>query len=69
MVKLVKNNGQYKLTVPVDLVRDKGWDTGTRFRFVEDTDGNITLKVISAKEKPVTEYTEAKTAKPRVGKQ
>jgi len=45
-VKLVKNNGQYKLTLPIDLVRDKGWAPGTEFRFVEDTEGKVYLKVI-----------------------
>lgn len=49
MVKLVKNNGQYKLTIPIDLIRDKGWQPGTEFRFIEDKDGNITLKVIQPK--------------------
>jgi hypothetical protein len=49
MVKLVKNNGQYKITLPIDLVKDKGWDPGTEFRFIEDKDGNITLKVIKPK--------------------
>lgn len=46
MVKLVQNNGQYKLTLPIDLVRDKKWDAGTEFRFVEDTEGNVWLKPI-----------------------
>ncbi len=47
MVKLVENNGQYKLTIPVDLVRDKGWEPGTEFRFVEDLEGNVFLRVIT----------------------
>ena len=50
MVKLVKNNGQYKITIPIDLIRDKGWDAGTEFRFIEDKDGNITLKPILPKD-------------------
>ena len=49
MVKLVKNNDQYKLTIPVDLVRDKGWTPGTEFRFVEDKEGNVTLRAIAPK--------------------
>ncbi len=49
-MKLVKNNGQYRLTIPIDLVRDKQWNAGTEFRFIEDKDGNITLKVIEKKE-------------------
>lgn len=46
MVKLVENNGQYKLTVPLDLIKDKQWKPGTEFRFVEDADGRVFLKVI-----------------------
>lgn len=50
MVKLVENNGQYKLTVPIDIVRDKGWDAGADIRFVEDLEGNIFLRVIGGKQ-------------------
>lgn len=50
MVKLVENNGQYKLTLPIDIIRDKGWAAGTEFRFVEDVNGNIILKPIERKE-------------------
>jgi len=63
VVKLVKNNGQFKLTVPVDLVRDKGWNAGTRFRFIEDALGNITLKAIEPQTK------DSIPSKPRGGKQ
>ncbi len=58
-MKLVKNNGQYKLTLPVDLVRDRGWAPGTEFRFIEDKDGNITLKPIA----PRTEEKKQKEGK------
>ena len=46
MVRLVKNGPQFKLTIPLDLVKDKGWEAGTEFRFVEDQDGNVTLRPI-----------------------
>lgn len=46
MVRLVENNGQFKITLPIDIIRDKGWEAGTEFRFVEDADGNIILKPI-----------------------
>ncbi len=46
MVRLVKNGPQFKLTIPLDLIKDKGWTAGTEFRFVEDKDGNVTLKPI-----------------------
>ena len=44
MVKIVNNRGQYKVTLPKELVGSKGWDENTRLRFVEDADGNIILK-------------------------
>ena len=46
MPKIVNNNGQYKITLPKELVQDKGWDGNTRLRFVEDLDGNVFLKVV-----------------------
>lgn len=48
MVRLVKNNSQYKITVPVDLVRSKGWAAGTQFRFLEDETGRIFLQALDA---------------------
>lgn len=50
MVRLVKNRTQYKLTIPIDLVRDKGWQPGMQFRFIEDKDGTIILKIIKHEE-------------------
>jgi bifunctional DNA-binding transcriptional regulator/antitoxin component of YhaV-PrlF toxin-antitoxin module len=46
MVKVVINNGQYKLTIPKDLALAKGWKKGTKLRFVEDEEGNVSLKEI-----------------------
>ncbi len=45
-LKIIENNGQYKITLPKDLVLDKGWKAGDEIRFVEDTEGRIFLKVI-----------------------
>ena len=56
-MKVVLNNGQYKITIPKDLAEEKGWAPGTKIRFVEDKDGNIILKV--------TETTSEKKVKPR----
>ncbi|MCB9362327.1 hypothetical protein H6504_02735 [Candidatus Woesearchaeota archaeon] len=49
MVKIVNNRGQYKITLPKDLVESKGWNEQTRLRIVEDQDGNIILKEIEVK--------------------
>jgi AbrB family looped-hinge helix DNA binding protein len=48
-MKVVLNNGQYKITIPKELAEEKGWGPGTKIRFVEDADGNIILRVIEAK--------------------
>ncbi len=46
MVRLIKNNSQYKITVPIELVRAKGWASGTQFRFLEDEHGQIHLHTV-----------------------
>jgi len=46
MVKVVVNNGQYKITIPKDLAIAKGWSSKTRLRFVEAPDGTVMLKEI-----------------------
>jgi bifunctional DNA-binding transcriptional regulator/antitoxin component of YhaV-PrlF toxin-antitoxin module len=51
MVKVVVNNGQYKITIPKELAEAKGWTSKTRLRFVEDADGNIILKEIEPAKK------------------
>lgn len=44
MVKIIDNKGQYKITLPKDLVLAKGWSKKTRLRVIEDEDGNVILK-------------------------
>ena len=44
MVKVVKNNNQYKLTIPKELALSKGWDNTTKLRFIETPDGTVILK-------------------------
>jgi len=46
LVKIVNNLGQYKITIPKDIIEGKGWNSKTRLRFVEDLEGNIILKEI-----------------------
>ncbi len=46
MVKVVVNNGQYKITIPKDIALAKGWNSDTRLIVVMDTEGNIVLKEI-----------------------
>lgn len=46
MVKVVINNGQFKVTIPKDIALDKGWNKDTVLRFVEDPHGNIVIKEV-----------------------
>jgi len=45
-MKVVAFKGQYRITIPKDLAEAKDWKPGTKLRFVEDSEGNIILKVI-----------------------
>jgi len=47
-MKIVEHNGQFRITLPKDLIKDKNWKAGDELRFVEDLDGRIFLKVIKA---------------------
>jgi len=49
MVKVVVNNGQYKITIPKDLAIAKGWNSKTTLVLIMNTDGDIVLKEISKK--------------------
>ena len=50
MVKVVINNGQYKITIPKDLAEAKNWNSKTRLRFIETPDGTIILKEMNPKD-------------------
>jgi bifunctional DNA-binding transcriptional regulator/antitoxin component of YhaV-PrlF toxin-antitoxin module len=47
MVKVVVNNGQYKLTIPKELALAKGWGPGTILRFIETPEGGIILRKLA----------------------
>ena len=49
MVKVIVNNGQYKITLPKELALAKGWSKKTILRFVEDQEGNVMLKEVKIK--------------------
>ena len=46
LVKVVAYGGQYRITIPKELAEIKGWEAGTRLRFVEQQDGSVILKEI-----------------------
>lgn len=48
-MKVVINNGQFKITIPKDLALAKGWNKKTILRFVEDIEGNVILKEVKLK--------------------
>ena len=45
-MKIVEHKGQFRITIPRDLILDKGWNTDTRILFVEGEDGRVFLKEI-----------------------
>jgi len=45
-MKLQNNKGQFRLTIPKDLVKVKGWDQGTDLVIVMDTSGDLVIKEI-----------------------
>jgi bifunctional DNA-binding transcriptional regulator/antitoxin component of YhaV-PrlF toxin-antitoxin module len=49
MVRVIVNNGQFKITIPKELALSKGWNKSTILRFIEDTSGNIMLKEVKIK--------------------
>jgi len=48
-MKLQDNKGQYKLTIPRDLAKIKGWKQGTELLVVMNPEGDIVLKEIKKK--------------------
>ncbi|MDP7457815.1 MAG: hypothetical protein QGH47_03745 [Candidatus Woesearchaeota archaeon] len=51
MVKVVVNNGQYKITIPKDIALAKGLDKNTRLLVTLDAEGNVVLKELPKKKK------------------
>lgn len=49
-MRIVEFNGQYRVTLPKTLVKDKRWTAGTELRFVEDMDGRVYLKALSGRQ-------------------
>ena len=48
-MKVILNNGQYKITIPKELAEERGWGPGSKIRFSEDAFGNIVLKPVDIK--------------------
>ena len=57
-MKVVLNNGQYKITIPKEIAEEKGWGPGSKLRFSEDLDGRIFIKEIE--KKPLKKQTKNK---------
>jgi bifunctional DNA-binding transcriptional regulator/antitoxin component of YhaV-PrlF toxin-antitoxin module len=49
-MKVVLNNGQFKLTIPKELALAKGWKAGTILRFIETPEGDVILKELKTNE-------------------
>ena len=50
-MKLQNNNGQFRLTIPKDLVNAKGWDQGTDLVIALDTEGRLVIQEIRREKK------------------
>ena len=50
-MKVIVNNGQFKLTIPKEIALERGWNKNTRLKFVEDAEGNLILKEVKLVEK------------------
>jgi antitoxin component of MazEF toxin-antitoxin module len=50
-MKLQNNKGQFRLTLPKDLIKIKGWKQGTEVAVFMDTEGNLIIKEIKKKKK------------------
>jgi len=48
-MKLQNNKGQYKLTIPKDLAKVKGWKQGTELAVVMNHEGDLIIKEIKKK--------------------
>lgn len=46
MVKVVVNNGQYRITIPKVIVEAKGWSSKTRLMVIMGSEGDLELKEI-----------------------
>jgi|TARA_B100002003_G_scaffold125705_1_gene116109 bifunctional DNA-binding transcriptional regulator/antitoxin component of YhaV-PrlF toxin-antitoxin module len=49
MVKVVVNNGQYKITIPKEIALAKGWSKNTRVLVSLDAEGQVVLRELSKK--------------------
>ena len=50
-MKLQNNKGQFRLTLPKDIVKAKGWDQGTEVVLALNSEGDIIIKEIKGAKK------------------
>jgi hypothetical protein len=50
-MKIQNNKGQYRLTIPKDLITVKGWKQGTEVFVVMNLEGDLVIKEIVKKKK------------------
>ncbi|MBW2965694.1 hypothetical protein KY342_01165 [Candidatus Woesearchaeota archaeon] len=48
-MKLQDNRGQFKITIPRDLAKIKGWKQGTELVIVMNSEGDLVIKEIKKK--------------------
>ena len=47
-MKIQDNQGQYKVTIPKDIAKLKGWKQGTEVIIILDHQGNVVVKQIES---------------------
>jgi len=46
MVKVVVNNGQYKITIPKDIAQSKNWSSQTRLMILMNSKEDLVLREV-----------------------
>ena len=44
--KIQDNEGQFRVTIPLNIVKSKGWKQSKEIVFIQDISGNILIKEI-----------------------
>jgi len=52
MVKLQESKGTHFVSIPMDIIEDKGWKKGENLMWQYDSNGNIVLKEKRKKDGP-----------------
>lgn len=54
-MKIQDNKGQFRITIPKDIAKAKGWKQGTEVIIFLDKEGNVTIQELPREKKEVKE--------------